>query len=68
MLGNKTDYQLMNTDEKKAKLVSLIASLVKVNIEVEMKLLEEGESKSKHTDITVLNERIKNMKIQVTED
>jgi DNA polymerase-3 subunit gamma/tau len=68
LFDNKTDYGLMNTDEKKAKLVSLIASLVKVNIEVELKMLEEGESKSKHTDITVLNERIKNMKIQVTEE
>ena len=68
LFDNNTDYRLMNTDEKKAKLVSLIASLVKVNIEVELKMLEEGESKSKHTDITVLNERIKNMKIQVTED
>ena len=68
VFDDKTDYQLMNNAEKKEKLVSLISNLVKVNVEVEMKLLEEGEPKPKHADITVINERLKNIKIQVTED
>ncbi|MBO7630811.1 MAG: DNA polymerase III subunit gamma/tau, partial [Lachnospiraceae bacterium] len=68
LFDNKTDFQLMNTEEKKAKLVSMIASMVKVNAEVEMKLLEEGETKAKFADITVLNGRLKNIKIDLTEE
>ena len=68
VFDNITDYLLINTDEKKARLVKLISSLVGVQADVDMKLLSPGEKKSAVADIVTLNERLKNIKIKVTEE
>ncbi|MCQ2423101.1 MAG: DNA polymerase III subunit gamma/tau [Lachnospiraceae bacterium] len=68
LFDNLTDYTYMNTEEKHDMLVKHIAGMVKVNIDIDMKLLEKGESKAKYADITVINSRLKNLKIEITEE
>ena len=68
VFDNMTDYLLINTPEKKEQFCKLIASLVGVQADVELKVLEPGRRKSDVADIVTLNERIKNIKIQVTEE
>ena len=48
--------------------MKLISSLVGVQADVDMKLLSPGEKKSAVADIVTLNERLKNIKIKVTEE
>ena len=68
VFDNPTDYSLMNTEEKKSLFVRMIEKMVQVSIDVDMKLLEKGESRKKVVDITTLNSRLKNITIKVTED
>ncbi len=64
---NTTDYNLMNTDEKKLAVQKIIETLIKKQVPVDMKLLQEGESVNQYADITVLNQRLKNIKIEITD-
>ncbi len=67
VFDNATDYTLMNTEGKKYEIQKLIARVTGKDVQVEMKLLEEDESIRKYVDITVLNQRLKNIIIEETE-
>lgn len=68
VLENVTDYNLMNNDEAKESLKKLIANMLKVNVEIDVKKLEPNENKAKVIDITALNKRLKNVNIEIMEE
>ncbi len=64
---NVTDYTLMNTDDKKALLQKIIGNVTGKQVTIDLKLLQDGESVNQYADITVLNQRLKNIKIEITD-
>lgn len=64
---HEVDYRLMNSEERKDQLQKLIGSLIGKQVPIEAKLLEAGEAMGSYADITVLNKRLKNITIEITE-
>lgn len=64
IFDNATDYVFMNTEEKKYELQKLIARVTGKDVTVEMKQLQLEESMKQFVDITVLNQRLKNIVIE----
>ncbi len=64
VFDNETDYKLMSTEKKKYELQKLIARITGKDVSVDMKQLAPEESMREYVDITVLNQRLKNIIIE----
>ncbi len=64
---DSTDFTLMNSDMKKEQLQKVIEKIIGKTVEISMKELQKGESMTQYADITVINQRLKNISIEMTE-